>query len=115
MKKLSLLAILLAFLIQPAAASSEQEIVDRCARMLREFRAMPEQQIPRTVLRRAVPCRRDGGLYRLAIVASPKIDNFLYKQASTSQPEDRAKLCPFVLSHSLVAECTRAGAGTQAG
>jgi SAM-dependent methyltransferase len=53
MKKLSLLAILLAFLIQPAAASSEQEIVDRCARMLREFRAMPEQQIPRTVLRRA--------------------------------------------------------------
>jgi lipid-binding SYLF domain-containing protein len=53
MKKLSLIAILLALLIQPAAASSEQEIVDRCARMLREFRSMPEQQIPRTVLRSA--------------------------------------------------------------
>jgi lipid-binding SYLF domain-containing protein len=53
MKKLSLIAILLALLIQPVAASSEQEIVDRCARMLREFRAMPEQQIPRTVLRSA--------------------------------------------------------------
>jgi lipid-binding SYLF domain-containing protein len=53
MKKLPLIAILLALLIQPAAASSEQEIVDRCARMLREFRAMPEQQIPRTVLRSA--------------------------------------------------------------
>ena len=53
MKKLPLIAILLALLIQPTAASSEQEIVDRCARMLREFREMPEQQIPRKVLRSA--------------------------------------------------------------
>lgn len=53
MKKLFLVAVLLPLLVQPAAASSEQEIVDRCARMLREFQSMPEQQVPRTVLRHA--------------------------------------------------------------
>jgi hypothetical protein len=47
MKKLFVVAALLPLLIQAAAASSEQEIVDRSARMLRGFRSMPEQRIPR--------------------------------------------------------------------
>ena len=37
----------------PAGAASEQAIVDRSAQILRDFRAMPERQIPRSILRRA--------------------------------------------------------------
>ena len=40
-------------MIGAADAASEQEIVDRSGRILRDFRAMPERQIPRSILRRA--------------------------------------------------------------
>ena len=53
MKKLFLSLLLLPLWLQTAAAASEQEIVDRSAGMIREFRSMPEQQIPRAVLRDA--------------------------------------------------------------
>ncbi|HET9418057.1 MAG TPA: YSC84-related protein [Chthoniobacterales bacterium] len=53
MKNVVLSLLLLPLWLQTAAAASEQEIVDRSARMVREFRSMPEQQIPRAVLQRA--------------------------------------------------------------
>ena len=53
MKKLFWSLLLLPLWLQTAAAASEQEIVDRSAGMIREFRSMPEQQIPRAVLRDA--------------------------------------------------------------
>lgn len=53
MKNIVIGAAFLALLALPALASSEQEIVDRDARILREFRGMPEQRIPRSVLRHA--------------------------------------------------------------
>jgi lipid-binding SYLF domain-containing protein len=53
MKKKFLSWLFLGLLLQTAAAASEQEIVDRSAGMIREFRSLPEQQIPRAVLRQA--------------------------------------------------------------
>jgi SH3 domain-containing YSC84-like protein 1 len=53
MKKLFFSLLLLPLWLQTATATSEEEIVDRSAQMIREFRSMPEQQIPRTVLRQA--------------------------------------------------------------
>lgn len=53
MKKLFFTLLLWPLWLQTATAASEQEIVDRSARMIREFRSMPEQQIPRAVLRQA--------------------------------------------------------------
>ena len=53
MKKGFFTLVLLALWLETAAAASEQEIVDRSARMIREFRSMPEQEIPRAVLRQA--------------------------------------------------------------
>jgi SH3 domain-containing YSC84-like protein 1 len=53
MKKLFITLLLLPLWLQTAAAASEQEIVDRSARMIRDFRSLPEQQIPRAVLRQA--------------------------------------------------------------
>ena len=53
MKRLFWIFALLPLLIGAADAASEQEIVDRSGRILRDFRAMPERQIPRSILRRA--------------------------------------------------------------
>ena len=53
MKKLLVGLLFVPFWLETAAATSEQEIVDRSARMIREFRSMPEQQIPRALLRQA--------------------------------------------------------------
>jgi len=52
-KRLFWIFALLPLLIGAAGAASEQEIVDRSGRILRDFRAMPERQIPRSILRRA--------------------------------------------------------------
>jgi len=52
-KRLFWIFALLPLLIGAADAASEQEIVDRSGRILRDFRAMPERQIPRSILRRA--------------------------------------------------------------
>jgi lipid-binding SYLF domain-containing protein len=52
-KKLLVGLLFVPFWLETAAATSEQEIVDRSARMIREFRSMPEQQIPRALLRQA--------------------------------------------------------------
>ncbi|HYY13006.1 MAG TPA: lipid-binding SYLF domain-containing protein [Chthoniobacterales bacterium] len=53
MKNFMLSVLFLPLWLQTAAAASEQEIVDRSARTIREFRSMPEQQIPRAVLQQA--------------------------------------------------------------
>jgi lipid-binding SYLF domain-containing protein len=53
MKKLFWIFAFLALLIGTAGAASEQAVVDRSAQILRNFRAMPERQIPRSILRRA--------------------------------------------------------------
>jgi lipid-binding SYLF domain-containing protein len=53
MEKLVCSLALVFLLIGTAGAASEQEIVDRSARIIREFRSIPEQRVPRTVLRRA--------------------------------------------------------------
>lgn len=52
MKKLLVLFGLVA-LAGTAVQADEQETVSRCAQILREFRSMPERQVPRTVLRNA--------------------------------------------------------------
>jgi lipid-binding SYLF domain-containing protein len=53
MKKLFCIGALVSVLIGTAGAASEQEIVDRSARIIGEFRSIPEKQIPRAILRRA--------------------------------------------------------------
>ena len=40
-------------LLIDSAAATEQGVVDRSAQILRDFRTMPERQIPRSILRRA--------------------------------------------------------------
>ena len=52
MKKLLALFSLVA-LAGNAAQANEQDTVKRSAEILREFRSMPERQVPRTVLRNA--------------------------------------------------------------
>lgn len=53
MKKLLWILAVLPLLVDTTAAATEQVIVDRSAQILRDFRAMPERQIPRAILRRA--------------------------------------------------------------
>jgi lipid-binding SYLF domain-containing protein len=53
MKKTLLLFVLIAFSLSSANAAREQEIVDRSAATMRQFRSMPEQNIPARVLRDA--------------------------------------------------------------
>jgi len=53
MKKLLSILIIVSVSLGIAGAATEQEIVDRSASIIREFRALPEHQIPRSVLRRA--------------------------------------------------------------
>ncbi len=53
MKKSLLVPLLLFALGKIALAASEQEVVDNCAGIIREFRAMPEKSIPRSILRNA--------------------------------------------------------------
>ena len=52
MKKLFVLFGLVA-LAGTAVQADEQDTVKRSAQILREFRSMPERQVPRTVLRNA--------------------------------------------------------------
>ena len=53
MKNLFCIVALVSVLIGTAGAASEQEIVDRSARIMGEFRSIPEKQIPRAILRQA--------------------------------------------------------------
>lgn len=48
-------AVLIALILSPAFTSSatEQETVDHCARIIRDFRRMPETSIPQSILSRA--------------------------------------------------------------
>ena len=53
MHKSILAALISAFCLATAPAATEQEVVNQSARILRNFRTMPETEIPATVLRRA--------------------------------------------------------------
>lgn len=53
MKKFLIVFFLLTSLLSIASAATEQEIVDRSAKILRTFRSMPEKGIPPRVLRNA--------------------------------------------------------------
>ena len=53
MKTLNLLWAIVFLSFVTAATASEQETVDRCASIVRDFRRMPERGIPRGVLRNA--------------------------------------------------------------
>jgi SH3 domain-containing YSC84-like protein 1 len=53
MKKYCVLMLTCILSLATAGAATEQEIVDQSARILREFRRMPEKAIPRQVLRNA--------------------------------------------------------------
>jgi len=53
MKKLLCIVALVSLVVGTSDAASEQEIVDRSARIMEEFRSIPEKQIPRAILRRA--------------------------------------------------------------
>lgn len=53
MKTLLVAAVSAFIAVAPARAATEQQVVDRCAEMLREFRAMPESGIPSSILRNA--------------------------------------------------------------
>src|SRR5437016_1155490 len=46
-------ALLLCLFVTGAATATEQEVVDRSAAIVREFRHMPEKGLPRTVIRHA--------------------------------------------------------------
>jgi lipid-binding SYLF domain-containing protein len=52
-KKIVCLLALVPLWLETAGAASEQAVVERSVRTIREFRSMPEKQIPRAVLRRA--------------------------------------------------------------
>ncbi len=52
MRKL-LFAALLAFSVASMASATEQDVVNRSATIIREFHAMPERDIPRSVMRNA--------------------------------------------------------------
>lgn len=73
MKKLLALFSLVA-LAGTAAQADEQDTVKRSAEILREFRSMPERQVPRTVLRNA---------RGLAIMRVVKWGSFLAAKAAT--------------------------------
>jgi lipid-binding SYLF domain-containing protein len=51
LKKKSFSIVLLLFLSLIAAGAAEQDVVNHCATIIREFRQMPEKGIPRDVLR----------------------------------------------------------------
>jgi lipid-binding SYLF domain-containing protein len=51
--KFVFLALLSLFFTSLPLQASEQETVDRCTNIIREFRSIPEQSIPRSVLRHA--------------------------------------------------------------
>ena len=53
MKKLFSILAIVPFALGSVRAATEQEIVDHSASIIREFRALPEHQIPRSVLRHA--------------------------------------------------------------
>lgn len=53
MKKLFAILAIVPLALVSAHAATEQEIVDHSASIIREFRALPEHQIPRSVLRHA--------------------------------------------------------------
>ena len=53
MKKLFSILTIVPLALVSARAATEQEIVDHSASIIREFRALPEHQIPRSVLRHA--------------------------------------------------------------
>jgi lipid-binding SYLF domain-containing protein len=53
MKKLFSILAIVPLMLASVRAATEQEIVDHSASIIREFRALPEHQIPRSVLRHA--------------------------------------------------------------
>ena len=53
MRKFLAVTLAIAFSIPLLSAATEQEVVDRSAQILRDFRAIPENQIPPAVLRNA--------------------------------------------------------------
>ena len=53
LKKKSFSIVLLLFLSLVTAGAAEQDVVDHCAAIIRDFRQMPEKGIPRDVLRRS--------------------------------------------------------------
>src|SRR6266852_3717732 len=53
MKKLFAILAIVPLALASVRAATEQEIVDHSASIIREFRALPEHQIPRSVLRHA--------------------------------------------------------------
>jgi lipid-binding SYLF domain-containing protein len=53
MKKLLVASLIFASLVAPVSAATEQEVVHRSANILRDFRAIRETRIPRSVLRNA--------------------------------------------------------------
>ncbi|MGZ4985793.1 MAG: hypothetical protein ACXV8A_06850, partial [Chthoniobacterales bacterium] len=53
MKRSALAPLLLLAFVSIALAASEQEVVNNCAGIIRDFQAMPEKNIPRSVLRNA--------------------------------------------------------------
>lgn len=53
MKKSLLFTLALSLSLLGSAGATEQDTVNHCARIIQDFRAMPEQSIPRTVLRHA--------------------------------------------------------------
>ncbi|MGZ5020290.1 MAG: YSC84-related protein [Chthoniobacterales bacterium] len=53
MNRSVLVPLLLLALVSTASAASEQAVVNNCAGIIRDFQAMPEKNIPRSVLRNA--------------------------------------------------------------